>query len=155
MKKTYHAEEYKASKKGYSSEYTWIIVDGSEVKGCARGNHYAGCSCRNSDRALSCTEECAAKCVKEVIECLSDKDRLEIGNVKFKEPAPEEIEKRLSKRNQERALSLKRTIETACMCHGLDLTLYGGGIGVVDPISRKIIMVWKPLLKMEDKNGED
>ncbi len=45
---------------------------------------------------------------------------------------------------QKRAVNLKKEIERACRRWGLNLTIYDGGLGFVDPKENKIVAVWKP-----------
>lgn len=45
---------------------------------------------------------------------------------------------------QKKAVKLKEEIESACIRQGLNLTIYDGGIGFVDPKENKIVMVWRP-----------
>lgn len=148
MKKTYHADQAKANKLGYSGEYTWITVENGEVVGCARGNHYAGCSCIISDRATRCTDENAAECVRKIIGCLSEDAKIEIGEVKIKERSAAEYEAQHMKEIRTRAVNLKETIETACRVYGMNLTIHEGKIGFVDPGSKRIVMLWGPEYKM-------
>lgn len=51
---------------------------------------------------------------------------------------------------QKKAVELKEAIENACIQHGVNLTIYDGGIGFVDPKENKIVMVWRPQYKCED-----
>ena len=48
---------------------------------------------------------------------------------------------------QKKAVKLKEEIESACIQQGLNLTIYDGGIGFVDPKENKIVMVWRPQFK--------
>lgn len=148
MRKTYHANPEKANKKGYSSAYTWITVENGEVVGCAIGNQRMGCSCRKGDRPLKCTDECAANCIKEVVSCLSKEYADEIGGAKFKERTATEVEALALKEARIRAVKLKETIETVCKCYGMNLTIYNGKIGFVDPGSKRIVMLWEAQYKM-------
>ena len=55
---------------------------------------------------------------------------------------------------QKTALKLKEDIEKACIKRGLNLTIYDGGIGFVDPEERKIIMAWNPKYKFKKADRE-
>ena len=158
MGKTYHAEPDKANEHGYSSDYTWITVENGEVIGCSRGDQRAGCSCRKEDRPLRCTDECAANCIEDIISCLLKEDAAEVEGAKFKERTATEVEALMLKEARIRAGKLKETIETACKCYGMNLTIYNGKIGFVDPGSKRIVMLWGAEYKMnegDEGNGED
>lgn len=45
---------------------------------------------------------------------------------------------------QKRVSSLVEDIQNACIKHGLNMTLYDGGIGFVDQKLMKIVAVWEP-----------
>lgn len=55
---------------------------------------------------------------------------------------------------QRKAVELKEEIEVACIKHGLNLTIYNGGIGFVDQAAKKIVMVWRPNYKIGDAQDE-
>ena len=69
-----------------------------------------------------------------------------------------EVEALMLKEARIRAVKLKETIETACKCYGMNLTIYNGKIGFVDPGSKRIVMLWGAEYKMnegDEGNGED
>ncbi len=49
---------------------------------------------------------------------------------------------------QKRAVILMKEIETSCIEHGLNMTIYDGKIGFVDPEESKIVLLWSPEFKM-------
>lgn len=51
---------------------------------------------------------------------------------------------------QKRASKLKKDIEEACVKYQLNLTIYDGGIGFVDPKENKIVAVWRPEFKQSN-----
>lgn len=158
MEKTYHAQPDKANKYGYSSEYTWITVENGEAIGCARGDWYAGCSCRKEDRPRGCTDECAANCIEMIVSCLSEEDAAKVRGVRFKEQTATEVKDLTLKEERIRAVKLKEIIETACKYYGMNLTIYDGKIGFVDPGSKKIVMLWGAEYKMnvgDEGNGKN
>ena len=50
---------------------------------------------------------------------------------------------------QEKATVLMKEIEWLCIKMGLNLTIYDGGIGFIDPKEKKIVMVWHPGYHMD------
>ena len=52
---------------------------------------------------------------------------------------------------QKKAINLQKEIERACVRSGLNLTIYNGGIGFVDPTEKKVVMTWKPYYKATEK----
>lgn len=51
---------------------------------------------------------------------------------------------------EKRAVELKKIIERACIQKKINLTIYDGGIGFVDPEENKIVAVWKQQYQCED-----
>ena len=56
---------------------------------------------------------------------------------------------------QKKAVKLKEEIERACIRQGINLTIYDGGIGFVDPKENKIVIVWRPKFESDDTQEDE
>lgn len=93
-----------------------------------------------------------------IVSCLSEEDAAKVRGVRFKEQTATEVKDLTLKEERIRAVKLKEIIETACKYYGMNLTIYDGKIGFVDPGSKKIVMLWGAEYKMnvgDEGNGKN
>lgn len=52
-----------------------------------------------------------------------------------------------------RAIRAKEAIEKACIENGVNLTIYDGKIGFVDPVENRIVLAWDAKYQAEGPRG--